>query len=309
MRLAGHRYRLAPLALLALGSCSDAPSTIDVAAYGGRIRVSCAQPLPAQARAELRALIVDYDRRLHPWRADGELQALNRALAAGRPFAPSPILKRTLEAAMHGHRLTLGAFDPAYASSADGRARRPRLADLTLNPDGLYTGPSTLRLDLNAIAEGALARATADLLGSRFDCLIDSGGDLYAFGPDSDRRWRVAIEDPQSFQPASALTLKTGDALYVSGRYRQPGHLHGALATSDQPLQAVVLDRDPEQADALATALMVAEPATRAQMLAAARSSAVQLHLTAGTCVRYGDWTRVAIKQLRPSSTGCTSVP
>lgn len=249
--------------------------------------------------AALAAALVDRLQRLtreredqwHPWR-ESELTRLNAALAqGGSAVAPRPLLdliaaSRPLVARSHG------LFDPGAGALIEAwgfhtsdwparsaapdeaflgawRADPPSLAHIVVDGDRVSATRRDVKLDFNAIAEGAAAREMAELLrgeGAR-DALIDMGGDVYAIGQAGTRAWRVAIADPHGGE-LGEVALGDGEGLFVSGaysKYRQDGphrRAHVVDPRSGAPVEdaltSAVVHTDPLLADAAATALLAA---------------------------------------------------
>lgn len=250
-----------------------------------------------RARQQVETLFEHLHRRWHPWQP-GEVTQLNQALTAGRgesvPADLGALLVRArqLEAASQGrfnpgigalvglwgfHSDDLPSEPPAEAAIAALVAKRPRLADLRIQPaaDGKSVLVSSVnpavQVDLGGIAKGyAVAGALALLrqLGVA-NAMVNAGGDLGVLGDAAGRPWRVAIRNPDKpDQAIAALELHSGEVLFTSGDYeryfdfRGDRYHHLIDPASGHPTRglraASVLATDATLADAAATALMVA---------------------------------------------------
>lgn len=228
------------------------------------------------ARAEVKRL----DRTLSAWRADSELNNLNRAEDA----SVSPDLYRVIAACEHWRAVTDGAFDgrlgkvEALWREAERTGQEPETAALldriaaskvemtrssrtiarpeavTFAPDGLAKG---------YVIDAALAAARAAAPGL-IGLMVDIGGDLRCWGAHPDG-WTVGVSDGYAADnaPPAVLIDATGRAVATSGAglrdYQVDGaarpHLFGAHANT-----ATVVAPTAADADAVSTALAVMEP-------------------------------------------------
>jgi thiamine biosynthesis lipoprotein len=209
------------------------------------------------ARAEIARL----DGVLSGWRPDSELAALN----VQARWTASPDLFAVIEAAEDWRRRTGGAFDgrlgglirPEAQATLDARTRtiqRPR--DVVFDLDGIAKGH---------VIDSALAaarRAAPDMAG----VMIDIGGDVRVWGQaPSPSGWRVGVSDPSRPQdnaaPGQALRL-IDKAVAFSGPGLRGGHIRSPQ--DGRPVfhaSAAVVADTARDADALATALCVLQPA------------------------------------------------
>lgn len=221
---------------------------------------------------------------LSGWRSDSELAALNTANA----FRASPDLFAVVARAERARAVTRGAFSPRLGEvSAQWRAARgaaPRRAELAKLARaaaearvGLRAGAiersDEVRFDLDGAAKGYVIdralKAAREAAAGVEGVLVDMGGDVATWGDAPDGgAWRVGVAAPRSADnaaPATVLDLR-GHAVAVSGVGARDvvvgGERYSHLISergwaSEENLQAAVIARDAEQADALATALAV----------------------------------------------------
>lgn len=165
--------------------------------------------------------------RLSTWRADGELERLNRT-PAGQPVAVSPELRRELRAAAACSVETGGAFEPgvgplvaAWGLRGGGRlpsdaeiavARRSGgIADLRWHGDRAIRSRPGLRLEEGGFGKGAgldaaLAALAAD--GRARRATLDLGGQVALYG--SGEVWLAVADPDQRSRAAIALRVDAG---------------------------------------------------------------------------------------------------
>ena len=187
----GTRAALAALVMSGLAACSEAPPPWQQESYvfGTRVELKLNAATPQQAQQAAAAVLAELDRLhrlLHPWQPDSDAGRLNRALAAGQPYRPSPELLALLRSGQALEARSDGLFSPAIgrlvalwgfhqdtpASTAVDMtalqalvASRPRLRDLTISADGeVRSAKTTLQVDVGGMAKGwALDRARRQL--------------------------------------------------------------------------------------------------------------------------------------------------
>lgn len=242
------------------------------------------------------------EERMSFFRADSELNGLNRA-AAGAVVPLSDELVAVLAASRETHAVSAGAFDPTVAPLLaawgfhDGRpthrpgrdelrAARERcgLDKLDLTARGARLGVDGMSVDLGGIAKGyAVDQAAAALGAAGTTGLVNAGGDIRAAGARPDGApWRVGVRDPFAADAVFAeLELPAGRAVATSGTYEQGAEIDGRRVShildprSGEPtgsvVSATVTAPTAMEADALATACIVLEPAEALAMLARRR--------------------------------------
>lgn len=290
---------LLPALALALTACAADPPAWEYGfqAMGTEVRVLIAgaetrDPGPhfEAVEALLRELEVDF----YPW-ADGELAALNAALAEGRSFQASTGLAGLLAQAQNLSRLSGGAFDPgigqlvelwgfhqprpgvpatppsdeAIAQALAGCIGIARVSVRGRQVSSSCAGPL---IDLGGIAKGYAVDEVMSLLRARgiANAMIDAGGDLRAMGRNGRRAWRVGVQDPRGSGVLGWIELASGEAAFTSGDYARyfthdgRRYAHVIDPATGRPVRhtaaVTVLAGRGVAADAASTALMVAGP-------------------------------------------------
>ena len=265
---------------------------------GTRWSVSCDAGPDADTvglHAALQAAVEQVDTQMSPWRPDSDLVRLNRSPVGTWVDLPADtmnVLARSLDVC----RLSDGAFDPAVGVLVDAwgfgavrdepdaqailaaRAPAPCPAHQGLEIDhgrSRACKRERLQFDLCGIAKGyAVDRMVATLRqhGIR-NALASLDGELRALGPQAGGLpWAVALESPRAGQRAAHGVIELQDlAVATSGNYRRFMRLgnarvaHTMDARRARPVQndvasVSVLAPDCMDADAWATALLVAGP-------------------------------------------------
>jgi thiamine biosynthesis lipoprotein len=251
-------------------------------AMGSAMEMLIEAPDSARARAALGAAQEEIERLealLSRFRESSELSRLNRS----RRMRVGPDLARVLSAALGLRRRTGGRFDPTLGRAVSGAgydrtfealADDPRAAaapapgggEVRIDPPSGWVelGPR-VELDLGAIAKGDAADRACAIASEAGPCLVNAGGDVVVSGPRGDGPWPVGVATPRG---ELVLNLERG-ALATSGtdrrRWRRGGGEHhhaicptrGASASTDV-LRATAIAATGAEADAIATALLVA---------------------------------------------------
>lgn len=257
----------------------DAASTIDLEAL----------------RQDLAAAVEQVDAQMSPWKPDSDLMRLNRA-PVGEWVDLSCDIRVVLDCALDVQRQSAGAFNPCVGELVDAwgfgavrdapdaqairAARQSPLptshASLELDRSaGRARKQAPVKLDLCGIAKGYAVDRMADVLqrhGVRH-ALAALDGELRAVGGmASGEPWAVALERPEAGRRAVHGVIELEDlAVATSGDYRRYLEVGDArLAHTMDPRRGVpvnntvasvtVLARSCMQADAWATALLVAGP-------------------------------------------------
>jgi FAD:protein FMN transferase len=294
-RLAARGLAAGGLAAVLLASaCAESPRLVEhrIYAMGTWVDIAvvatptAAEAALADAEALLRGFEIDY----YAW-ADGQLAALNEALAGGREAVVREEMATLLADAK---RLTLaseGAFDPAVGTLVElwgfhSALEEPRAPDAAAIDAWLRTGASLaaveidgrrvrgavpgIKLDLGGIAKGEAVDRLVTLLGRHGirNAMVNAGGDLRVLGHRTGRPWRIGIQDPRSDAVLGVIELADGEAAFTSGDYERyfegaDGRLHhiidprtGYPASSTRAVTVVA--KLGVEADAAATALFVA---------------------------------------------------
>ena len=233
----------------------------------------------------------DVDMQMSTWKPDSDLMRLNRA-PVGVPVVVLDELARVLALGLAIGRASGGAFDIGMGDAVQGWGFGPQAAD----PDSIrramaaprrpayelleVTGKlvrkqGAITLDLNGIAKGyGVDRLAQTLRNFGIEAgLVGIDGEMRALGlrPD-DEAWAIAVEapDPERRAPHSVLSLQDA-AVATSGDYRHWVTVRGRrLSHTMDPQRGAPLVSSPAsvtvvaptcaEADAWATALMVAGP-------------------------------------------------
>lgn len=253
-------------------------------------------PLDLEAlHLELAFAVQQVDAQMSPWKPESDLVRLNGAPVGAWVDLPPEMLE-VLVCAMDIHRQSAGAFDPCVGALVDawgfGAARdAPDAAAIHAArqsvPCPMHEGleldltaararkRAALQVDLCGIAKGyAVDRMTAVLQqhGVRH-ALVTLDGELRAVGSQAScLPWAVALESPEAGRRAVHGVIELQDlAVATSGDYRhflKVGDAHlahtmdarRAAPVNNAVASVTVLARTCMQADAWATALLVAGP-------------------------------------------------
>lgn len=250
----------------------------------------------AALQRDLAAAVQRVDEQMSPWKETSDLVRLNRAPLDTWVDLPTEIME-VLDAALELHRLSAGAFNPCVGALVDAwgfgpardapdaqaiRAARhaaPQAAHEALELDpagGRAQKHAALQVDLCGIAKGYVVDCMARVLrqhGVRH-ALAALDGELRAVGGQADGTpWAVGLERPEAGRRAVHGVIELEDlAVATSGDYRHYVEVGGTrLAHTMDPQRGApvnntvasvtVLAPSCMQADAWATALLVAGPA------------------------------------------------
>lgn len=220
--------------------------------FGTLVEISIVGAADEQAKAASRAVLARFDqlhRKLHPWQPSA-LSQLNSAFAHGERVPADAELAALLRdaeaiAVRSGH-----LFNPAigglialwgfHSDAPQGRvpdaadiARwvrlNPRMSDIHIEPDSLWSSNPAVQVDLGGYAKGVALDEAARILhenGIR-DALVNIGGNIIALGRNGDRPWRVGIQHPRKPGTLAMLDLHDGEAVGTSGDYQRYFELEG----------------------------------------------------------------------------------
>ena len=231
----------------------------------------------------------ELERRISSWLPASDTSRINAA-AGKDPVQVGADFRELLGRSLEWARRSGGAFDvtggPLFELWAESRrsARLPTRDEidacravtgyrLVRLEAGYASLPKPgMKLDFGAIGKGLAAdRAGAHLRAKGFsNYLIDAGGDLLVNGRQGDRAWRLAVRHPRHKEYLA--TLEAGNfAIASSGDYENYVVIDGRryshiidLRTGEPARRltaATVIAPCAADADALATALIVMEPA------------------------------------------------
>lgn len=236
------------LCMLFVAGCAREPEPTKQQAYvfGTLVEISVYGAPQAQARQAMAAVLARFDalhRQLHAWQPS-ELSRLNTALAQGMRAPVSPELAAMLRDAQTRSIQSGDLFNPAIgglialwgfhadlpaarvpdaAAIAGWVRKQPRMSDLHIEDNAVWSDNPALQLDLGGYAKGlALDEAVAILKrhGIR-NALVNIGGNVIALGAHGDRPWRVGIQHPRQPGTLATLDLKDGEAVGTSGDYQR----------------------------------------------------------------------------------------
>lgn len=263
-----------------------------------RWSVSCDAP-PTLDReglhAALQAAVDAVDAQMSPWKPASDLQRFNRAAVGTWVALPAGMLG-LLQRALQINRLSAGAFDPALGDLVDAwgfgpvreapdaaalralreRARAPAHERLELDlAGGRARKLAPAQLDLCGIAKGHAVDRMVEVLRQHglAHALVALDGELHALGRQADgQAWPVALESPEAGRRAVQGVIEMEDvAVATSGDYRRFLQLGAARVAHSMDgrrggpvnngvASVTVLAAQCKDADAWATALLVAGP-------------------------------------------------
>ena len=246
-------------------------------------------------RHDLASAVEQVDAQMSPWKPESDLMRLNRAPVDDWVDLPAETLE-VLDCALDVHRLSAGAFDPCVGALVDAwgfgavrdapdadairiarqPALRPAHGCLELDRQaGRARKCVPLQLDLCGIAKGYAVDRMATVLQRHGvqHALAALDGELRAVGSQaSGVPWAVALERPEAARRAVHGVIELESlAVATSGDYRRYLEVgearlaHTMDARRGAPVNnavasVTVLARTCMQADAWATALLVAGP-------------------------------------------------
>ncbi|MEQ1487683.1 MAG: FAD:protein FMN transferase [Methylotenera sp.] len=188
--------------------------------------------------------------RLHAWKPASavrlsELGELNSAFTLGsKPMAISPDLANMLTEATVLSVKSNGLFNPAIghligawgfqrdeftAVNIDEAAikslvhAQPRMTDLVIKDNRIYSTNPTVKLDLGGYAKGYALDLAAGYLRKQQvkNALINIGGNVIALGQHGKKPWRIGIQHPRQPTAIATLDLADGWAVGTSGDYQR----------------------------------------------------------------------------------------
>ncbi len=292
-------------------------------ALGAEAQLLLTHPREAEARraaAHCVAEIARLERILSLFDPTSELSRLNRD---GRLVAPSHDLRLLLAESQRFGALSNGAFDvtvqPLWRLTAahfatpahdpEGPSEKQVAAaralvdyrDIDLARGRIAFRRRGMAVTLNGIAQGYITDRAADLLReSGFDNVLVQLGETRALGqPAPDRPWRVALADPLGGDADQTNLDLVNQAVAASSgaaaRFDPAGRHHHLFdpatgASAARTLAVTVIGARATTADALSTALSVAQPEAAERLLRGARATRALVVLPDGSRRRLGDW-------------------
>jgi thiamine biosynthesis lipoprotein len=237
------------------------------------------------------------DRILSDYRPDSELRQLPTEATGWIPVGP--VLLDVLDRASVVAAATDGAFDPTVGplvalwreARTTGRWPDPTAAAAARQNVGwthleidrerslIRLRKPGMQLDLGGIAKGYILQRAFDVLRRQGvkSALIEAGGDIVVgAAPPGRSGWQITTPDADGAFQARAASL-THAALATSGSTEQVVEIDGVRYSHlvdprtgvgvSRPVVASVIARDAATADALATAVAIGGPETRAAIL------------------------------------------
>lgn len=290
------RHGLWLFLLWALAACSPPPLVQQQAyVFGTLVEVSIYGVSKEQAQAATRAVLTRFDelhRTLHAWQPS-DLSRLNIALAQGQRMPVTPELAAMLRDAQAlsiqsgdlfnpaiGGLIALWGFhgDTPQAQVPDAGAivrwvrAAPRMRDLHIENDAIWSGNPAVQLDLGGYAKGRALDEAVGILKAHgvHHALVNIGGNVIAIGSHGDRPWRVGIQHPRKPGTLATLDLHDGEAIGTSGDYQRyfevAGHRYshlidprtGSPATGMQSVTVLVTGKQAgTRSDALSKPLFI----------------------------------------------------
>lgn len=240
--------------------------------------LSTPEPLDAALRVRLLQAVEDYDHGFSRFRADSLVAALEReagtvalpaaAAELGRIFSTLYRLSGGTVTPLVGGSLAQLGYDARYSLTPAGPAvAAPRWEDVLEWQGTTVSSSVPVVLDVGAAGKGQLVDLLAGVLRADgiTQFLIDASGDMLHSGP---APLRVGLEHPYDPTQAIGVVELGGQALCASASNRRTwgDGLHHVLdASTGRPVETVVatwaLAATALEADALATALFLVEPA------------------------------------------------
>lgn len=252
---------------------------------------------PANVQAEIEAVLATIIAQMSHWEPTSQLSRVNAA-APGTWHRIGPEFAQVMQIALDIAERSGGAFDPAMGVPVDlwgfgppgPRVGLPTEAEIEAaraasGYDAIDFDPLLLRLrltrpvrlDLSGIAKGYAVDAVAARLRALgcLDFLVEIGGELLGEGIQPDGQpWWVDVETPPGVEAAPLRIALHGLAVATSGDYRRSFVAEGttyahtidprtARPATSGVASVTVLHRSCAQADAWASALMVASPHER----------------------------------------------
>ncbi len=227
--------------------------------FGTLVDISIYGETDERARFLANNILADFQnlhKQLHAWKPVSgnklsELGELNAAISAGNQAVKvSPALANMLLDATDLSLKSNGLFNPAigHLISTWGFQRdefsavnvnetavknllhaQPRMTDLVIKANFIYSTNPTVKLDLGGYAKGYALDIAASYLRKEQakNALINIGGNVIALGKHGDNPWRVGIQHPRAPTAIATLELADGWAIGTSGDYQRYFMLNG----------------------------------------------------------------------------------
>lgn len=246
-RMRSAHYSLILFFVWALTACSPPPLVQQQSyVFGTLVEISIYGTQEVQARTATAAVLARFDalhQQLHAWQPS-ELSRLNAALAKGERTSVTPELAAMLRDAQALSAQSGDLFNPAigglialwgfHADTPQSRVpdataiagwvkQHPRMRDLHIESNTVWSDNPTLQLDLGGYAKGRALDDAVTILKQHGikNALVNIGGNVIALGQHGERPWRVGIQHPRKPGTLATLDLLDGEAIGTSGDYQR----------------------------------------------------------------------------------------
>ena len=293
-RASGVRLAALLVASACLGACGDRERVVEreLATFGTAVRLEIYGVGGAATADEIERLLGRLNRDWYAW-GSGKLGELNADLRRTRRATADGELAELIAYAVEMRNASNGRFDPFVGALTeswrfhdglltparpDARTRDAALAARDVRVTATSTGIALHAahggsvVDLGGIAKGAALARCLDILrrSASSRALVDIGGDVIVHSPGGARAFVVGIQNPRGPGVVAGIRVRDGEAVVTSGDYarartRGTERWHHVLdPATGEPSTGVasvtVVSTDPLRADAMATALMMADP-------------------------------------------------
>lgn len=291
-------YTVLALLLFQLEGCyPDRPVYTDrFLAFGTLVDITIVGASQQQAQEAARAVEEDFLEMHEAWHAwnPGPLGQTNEQLALGRQFAAPPMILPLVRSGQALSAKSHNLFNPAighlidawgfHSDDPEGRQpppealirelvlKNPRMSDIRIEGINLQSSNASVKLDFGAFGKGYgidLAVKHLKELGIK-NAILNTGGDLRAFGSRNGRPWNIAIRRPDGAGVLATIKVSGDESVFTSGDYerhfswkgRRYHHIIDPRTgyPAEGTRSVTVIHPDSTTADAAATALFVAGP-------------------------------------------------
>lgn len=286
--------------IMLLSSCSKPQDDVlkhRVLAFGTQVDITIRHHDRKQIRRAFKRLENDFQvlhKAMHPWQP-GPMLRTNRLLQTGSwfsvPASLYPLIQQSRDLAIkssHHFNPAIGALINAWGFHREdynqlftpdmtmlNRLQQdiPDIHDMETKGIRLRGTHPDIQLDFSGIAKGyAIDRAIETLraFGIRH-AIINAGGDLRSIGSHPDRVWSIGIQHPRSTDILAEIIPEEDESIFTSGDYqrfyfhKKQRYHHIIDPFNGKPVThtaaVTVIHHNATEADAAATALLVAGPA------------------------------------------------
>jgi FAD:protein FMN transferase len=257
---------------------------------GTFVTITLFHPSRERAQSVIEKAFLQMERRIHLFNRHESGSPLSYLNKQGFLNDPPPELITILERAKEIHARTGGVFDVTIKPILDlyeserAMGRLPQTTvlekalplvgagELKLSPKKITFGKEGMGVTLDGIAKGTIVDSTIHFLkrNGMEHALVNAGGDLRVIGGrPNGQPWRLAVYDPKEKTPSQERLVLNEGAVSTSGCYfvyfdREKDHSHILSpengASPPWSTSATVIAPSSEEADALATSLMLLSP-------------------------------------------------